>query len=107
MEIQAKKKLKKKKIIFKIKSIYSDLYIDKIYSYYYFEKTMCSHKIMTPWKYNNNNLFLPITPIILPENIIDNNYFNKYEINGLLVGKCISHICSKNLQDKLLRNSMV
>jgi hypothetical protein len=46
---------------------------------------------MTPWKYNDNNLFLPITPIILPENI-----------NGLLVGKCISHICSKNLQDKLL-----
>jgi hypothetical protein len=57
---------------------------------------------MTPWKYNDNNLFLPITPIILPENIIDNNNFNKYEINGLLVGKCISHICSKNLQDKLL-----
>ena len=77
-------------------------YINKIYSYSYFENMSKINIILNPFKYNKLNLFLPVTPIELPINKISNIKFNDYNINGLLVGKCISHIISKKKDNKLI-----
>ena len=75
----------------------------KIFSYIFFEYTnkeyLDDNKFITPWKYTNVNSFIPITPIKQPS--INNYYpfFENYTENGLIHGKCISHILHKNKID--------
>jgi len=75
-------------------------YSRKMYSYYYFESQYPNfkNKTINPWRYNNKNFCIPITPIKIPQS----NFNKEYNIKGLLIGKCISHVVSKNKQEKLL-----
>lgn len=80
-----------------------DLFVEfnkKMFSYVFFEYTnkdyLSNNKFITPWRYNSVNSFIPITPIELP--CIDDYrpFFENYTENGLIHGKCISHILHKN-----------
>ncbi len=84
-----------------------DLFVEfnqKIFSYVFFEHTnkeyLSDNNFITPWRYNSVNNFIPITPIELP--LIDNYhpFFENYTENGLINGKCISHVLHKNKIDK-------
>lgn len=76
-------------------------YKHKLFSYRYFETVsndFSADRVFTPWVYNSLNIFLPLTIIEQP-NI---NLKIKYDSYGLLVGKCISHVCHKNQHVQLL-----
>lgn len=79
---------------------------NKIYSYIYFEsddtKYIKKDNFFTPYKYNNLNIFLPVTPIELPINAVSTINFYEFKINGLLTGKCISHVIYKEKQKELI-----
>ena len=77
-------------------------YINKIYSYSYFENMSKIKILLNPFKYNGLNLFLPVTSIELPTDKVCNINFNDCNINGLLIGKCISHVISKKQENKLI-----
>jgi hypothetical protein len=80
-------------------------YKHKILSYVYFEVSSDKYnglQFINPWRYTNKNVFIPITPVELP--LIENNYkpsFNDFNETGLLIGKCISHVVSKNKHKEL------
>ncbi len=78
----------------------------KIFSYIFFSYSNKNYldekKFVTPWKYRNINNFIPITPIKMPQ--IHDNYspsFQNYKENGLIHGKCISHVMATQKIDKL------
>lgn len=79
---------------------------NKIYSYIYFDsddtKTIMKDHFFTPYKYYNLNIFLPVTPIELPSNEVSTINFSEFKINGLLIGKCISHVIHKRKQNELI-----
>ncbi len=79
-------------------------YKTKLYSYKYFDNIVLDFdkRIITPFVYNNNHYNIPITPIPLPINSECSIDFNKYNISGLLVGKCISHVVAKNAEHNLI-----
>ena len=80
---------------------------EKIFSYIFFEysnkKYLDDKKFITPWKYSNTNNFIPITPIELP--LIDNYtpFLKDHKENGLIYGKCISHVMHKKKIDNLYK----
>jgi len=67
-----------------------DRFSDKVYSYFYLPR--CNKNILNPYRYNDNIKLLPITPIKLDDRLIDTNRYSNYNCNGLLFGKCISHV---------------
>lgn len=72
----------------------------KMYSYRYFEgaTTDFSGKhILTPYKYNQRHTFLPVS-VIPATNTIDITT----SLNGVLIGKCISHTVARNKHTQLL-----
>jgi len=79
---------------------------NKLLSYVFFEYSsdeLDDLQFITPWKYTNKNSFIPITPIELP--FLDYSYepsFNNCIEDGLLIGKCISHVVSKNKYKELI-----
>ena len=77
-------------------------YKHKLFSYRYFETILddfpAGH-VFTPYKYNSLNKFLPLTMVETP----DINLKIKYDSSGLLVGKCISHVCNKKQHVQLLK----
>ena len=84
----------------------NDFYLqfkDKILTHVVFEYTnlqIPDKQILCQWKHKGMNGFLPITAIDLPENI--NVTVPDYMEQGLMIGKCISHVVYKNKADKLL-----
>ena len=77
-------------------------YKSKMFTYRYFE-TSCddfpSNRIFTPFKYTGGNIFLPLTTIPLADHEMTGKRYNS---NGLLVGKCVSHVVAKNKHTNLL-----
>jgi hypothetical protein len=83
-----------------------DLFVEfneKMFSYVFFQYTNKEYledkKFITPWKYTYVNNFIPITPIQLPPTNNYHPFFENYTENGLIHGKCISHILHKNKID--------
>ena len=72
-------------------------YKQKLYTYHYFKGSSIDFdkRIINPFIYTKKNLTIPIVPIILPEYSKSSINFNNFNISGLLVGKCISHVISK------------
>lgn len=77
----------------------------KIFSYIFFEysnkKYLDDKKFITPWKYNNINNFIPITPIELPPINNYNPFFKDNKENGIIYSKCIGHFIHKQKIEKL------